>query len=50
MEREGYGIQKGRDVYGKSMAMPDGTVIKLFPAEGFDFNPGKEGLAKAGLV
>ncbi len=50
MQREGFVTQKGKEVYGKPVKMPDGTVIRLYPAEGFDFNPGKEGLAKAGIA
>jgi len=49
LKREKYQVQDGGDVYGNPMAMPDGTVVRLFPADGFDFNPGKAGLANAGL-
>ena len=50
MNREELQTQKGGDVYGNPVSMPDGTVVSLFPADGFDFNPGKAGLASAGLT
>jgi SPP1 gp7 family putative phage head morphogenesis protein len=49
LKREKYQVQDGENIYGKPLAMPDGTVVRLYPADGFDFNPGKAGLANAGL-
>ena len=49
MDRDGLELSKGKDFYGKPVAFPDGTVGRLYPDAGWDFNPGKEGLQKAGL-
>ena len=45
MEREGLRPLKGSDWYGKPTALPNGAVVRLFPDDGWDFNPGKQGLS-----
>jgi len=46
MEREGLSVEKGSRYHNKPVKMPDGTVIQMLPDPGWDFNPGKEGLAR----
>jgi len=48
MNREKLALQKGSDWYGKQVAMPNGSVVRLFPDDGWNFNPGKAGLNKVG--
>jgi SPP1 gp7 family putative phage head morphogenesis protein len=47
MEGEGLRPLKGSDWYGKPTALPNGAVVRLFPDDGWDFNPGKEGLTRS---
>jgi SPP1 gp7 family putative phage head morphogenesis protein len=46
VEREGLKIEKGNRYHNNPVKMPDGTVIQMLPDPGWDFNPGKEGLAR----
>jgi len=46
LEREGLIVQKGKDFYNRPVKMPDGSVIQMIPDDGWDFNPGKQGLAR----
>jgi len=50
LDREGLRVQKGEDWHNRPVKLQSGMVAQLIPDPGWDFNPGKQGLAKAGIA